>query len=610
MSTANTPTMQGTVAQTLLDYLKAEGVRHVFGIPGGAAVWVMNALRHDPDIRLVVCRHETGAAYIADGLARVSGGLGVVLTTSGPGATNALTGAMNAQASGVPMLVLTGEVPEQYFGRGYLQEGADAQLDVNNVFQNAVGYSAMISSPNNACTLIQRALNEALSAPRQAVHLSLPNDIGGACIHPLPSPPQPHRYRPQVHNTDLPAVRQALDALLSAQRPLILLGNGARAALRNPQRRQAFQAWVHRFGIPVMTTPDAKGIYPEGDDWSLRNYGICACQWPLQYMHSPNQPAFDALMVLGSALGELATSVQNKEVYSQALNPSTHFIQVDLKPGMIGRNFPVTQGIVADVGATLDALLELSTTREPDLPSRAQRAQVLHEIKTTVSPWAQPASRDNDHAPTQPAAMMRILNELVPKGHIFIDAGNCVGWSLHHLTIPDGLHYHSALDMGPMGFGVGAVVGGKMAAPDQDCVAVVGDGAFMMHGAEVSTAAAHRVGAVWIVLDDNDLSMVTQGMEQLLPPASQWAHSYELGRPDLARFAEGLGAQASTVPHDQGAEAFRAALQAALTNARVHHRPQVVVVQIDRRAAPPYGWPTLTPPQCLVPPSDPVPPSR
>lgn len=595
-----------TVAQSLVSSLKAEGVRHVFGIPGGAAVWLMNALRQDADMRYVICRHETGAAYLADGLARVSGGLGVVLTTSGPGATNALTGAMNAQASGVPMLVLTGEVPERYFGRGYLQEGADARLDVQNVFQNAVGYSALVSSPDNAMTLLQRALTEALSPPCQAAHLSMPNDIAGAC------PPHDARasaptHRPEVRSTDEAGVSRALDALLGARRPLVLLGNGARRALNDTGRREALIAWADRFGVPVMTTPDAKGVFPEDAFWSLRNYGICGCNWPTHYMQPDQAAPFDALLVLGSSLGELATSVQTRDLYSKALAPSTHFIQVDLRAGMIGRSFAVTQGIVAEVGATLDAMFRLSSQRTPEAAARAERLALIQHIRDTVPPWTQADDRVRDTAPTQPAAMMRIINELMPSGHVFIDAGNCVGWALHHLVARQGLHCHAALDMGPMGFGVGAVIGGKMAAPDAPCLAIVGDGAFLMHGAEVSTASAHRVGAVWVVLDDNDLAMVSQGMAQLLPPASQWADTYALGNPDLAAFARALGADAVTVEHDEGAPAFRHALQDALHRADAERRPQVVVVKIDRQAAPPYGWPTLTPPACPAPTSPPSP---
>src|SRR5690606_20214082 len=124
--------------------------------------------------------------------------------------------------------------------------------------------------------------------------------------------------------------------------------------------------------------------------------------------------------------------------------------------------------------------------------------------------------------------------------------------------------YQSALAMGPMGFAVAAVIGAKMAAPDQPCLAIVGDGAFMMHGAEVSTAAQNGMGAIWVVLNDNDLAMVSQGMAQLLPPAAAWADYYQLGQPDLVKFAEGLGAQAVAITPDQGTSALMEALSNAL----------------------------------------------
>lgn len=595
-----TPAPCGTVAQLLLDYLHAEGVDKIFGIPGGAAVWLMNELKKQSQpIDYVICRHETGAAYIADGYARVKGGLGVVLTTSGPGATNALTGAMNAQASNSPVLVITGEVPEAYYGKGYLQEGTDAKLDVHNIFQNALASSAIISSPRNFQTLFQQALRNALSLPKQAVHISLPNDIAGECAPNYPANIKPSTYRPITACTDPKAVADTLHELTHARRPLIFLGNGSRDALACPERLKAFTEFVDRFGIAVMTTPDAKGIFPETHALSLRNYGICGCAWPSLYMHPSNKAdQFDTLLVLGSSLGELSTSVQASALYSPALEPTQHFIQVDLSAAVIGRDFPITRGVVAEIATTVDVMLDKARHLQPDQAKVDARKAVIQQIKLDHAPWADPAGRDSEAAPVHPAAMMRVLDELVHQGHIFIDAGNCVGWSLNNLVINPPVRYHSALAMGPMGFAVGAVVGGKMAAPDLPNVAIVGDGAFMMHGAEISTAAQHRVGAIWIVLDDNDLAMVSQGMAQLLPPAAQWDDYYQLGRPDLAKFAQGLGAHAVTIARDQGTQAFRDALKHALADADQHHRPQVIVVRINTQVAPPYGWPVLTPADC------------
>jgi acetolactate synthase I/II/III large subunit len=597
-----------TVAQLLLEYLKLEGVRVVFGVPGGALIFVMNELKVQREhFTFVICRQESGAAYVAHGYALVSGELAVVLTTSGPAATNALTASMNAQAANTSLLNISGEVPQQYYGAGYLQEGIDARLDIAAVYRNAVEYSTVVSSEKNFGTLFRQALRSARSLPARATHVSLPNDVAGTCVtgddkaHPyrIAFPNSPSQYRATPGGTDLHQVGLTFDELARARRPLLFLGNGARLALGDARRQQRFRELVERFAFPVMTTPDAKGIFPETHPLSLRNYGIAACAWPDLYIQPPQSPDhYDALLVLGSSLGELATTVSNKNLYSKNLIPRDHFVQVDLDQGVIGRDFPITRGIVAEIGATLDALSDLGALRQPDPAPLESRRRFIEEIKQH-SPFADPKARDSEGAPLQPAALVRVINETMREGHIFIDAGNCVGWSLNNLVVdPPLLRYHSALGMGPMGFGVGAVVGGKIADPDRPCLALVGDGAFMMHGAEVSTAAQYGVGAVWVVLYDNDLSMVSQGMAQLFPPSEAWDDYYKLGAPDLVKFSEGLGAQAVAITRDQGAAAFRAALENALAQAARQRQPQVIVAHVDTRAAPPYGWPTIPPAPC------------
>ena len=467
-----------TVAQLLVQYLIAEGVTKIFGIPGGAAVWLMDELKkHADQIEFVICRHESGAAYMADGHARATGGLGVVLTTSGPGATNAVSGAMNAQASNVSLLVITGEVPEKYFGQGYLQEGTDAKLDVNVIFRNAVESSAMISSPSNFQTLFQQALRNARSLPNRAAHISLPNDVAGTCISPPPTKPTPSSYQARAACADPKALQASLHELLEARRPLLFLGNGSRAALASPERLRAFTEFVDRFGIPVMTTPDAKGIFPETHELSLRNYGMCASAWPDLYIKPLGDPDhYDALMVLGSTLGELATTTAASNPYDKALLPMQHFIQLDLDADVIGRDFPVTRGVIGEIGASLDVLLaHAHQHHHPDPAKVDERKAFIREIKRSHTAWADPAGRDSNTAPVHPAAMIRVINEHVKEGEIFIDAGNCVGWSLNCLVVDPPVRYQSALAMGPMGFGVAAVVGGKMALPDQPCLAIVGD---------------------------------------------------------------------------------------------------------------------------------------
>lgn len=595
-----------TVAELLLDYLKLEGVNKLFGIPGGALIHVIEQLRHRTDeFDFVICRHETGAAYIAHGYALVSGELGVVLTTAGPAATNALTGTMNAQASNSSVLTITGEVPQNYFGQGYLQEGVDAGLDVQTVYRNAVEFSTMIPTAACAPTLFQQALRDARSQPNRAAHISLPNDVAGSCATSSDKKPtfffpnSPDRYRATPSGTDTTKTAETLAELVGAKKPLLFLGNGTREALRCPDRMKRFCKLVEDFALPVMTTPDAKGIFPETHELSLRNYGMTACSWPTLYMGKPGDAEhFDALVVLGSSLGELATSVIATDHYSKNLIPNGPFTQIDLDQSVIGRDFPITRGIVGDTGATIDAMCAAAANHKPDPTAISKRLSAIQGIKESNSPFFNDDWRNSTAAPCNPAALVRVMNEEMSSGHIFIDAGNCVGWSLNNLVVDPPLRFHSALDMGPMGFGVGAVIGGKIAKPDDVCVALVGDGAFMMHGMEVSTAAQNQVGAIWIVLNDNDLSMVSQGMAVLYPPASEWNGYYKLGSPDLAKVAVGLGADAYTITREQGPEDFAAALKKAITAARTSKKPQVIDVHIDVTPAPNYGWPKMPPANC------------
>jgi acetolactate synthase-1/2/3 large subunit len=588
-----------TVARLLLEYLKLEGATRIFGIPGGALVFVINELKRQSDIfDFCICRHETGAAYIAHGYSRVSGRLGVVMTTAGPAATNALTGTMNSQASSCAVLHISGEVPQVYFGEGYLQEGIDAKLDIGTIYRNAVQSSAVISSASNFGTLFRQALRDSQTQPPRAAHISLPNDVAGTCVRGITFPASTSNYRTTPTCTDLAAVSSTFGELAAAVRPLLFLGNGARHALQDDARLRRFTALVEKFVIPVMTTPDAKGIFPETHPYSLRNYGMTGCAWPDMYIGKPADPDhFDSLLVIGSSLGELATSVVATDHYSKNLLPKSSFTQVDLDQSVIARDFPITRGIVADAGATIDALCDVADSTQPDAGGVAARKALLERIRQT-SPFADPAGRNSDASPVHPAALVRVMNEVLYRGHIFIDAGNCVGWSLNNLVVDPPLRYHSSLDMGPMGFAVGAVIGGRIAAPDAPCVALVGDGAFMMHGAEISTAAQNRVGAIWIVLNDNDLAMVSQGMAELFPPPGSWKDYYKLGAPDLVKFSEGLGAQAVAIAPDQGPEAFRTALQTAIRQADELSRPQVIVVHIDTGPMPPYGWPHMKEPDC------------
>lgn len=587
-----------SVAKLLLNYLQLEGATTLFGVPGAAVMHLLDELMAQRQtFRYVITRHETGAAYMADGYARVSGRLGVVLVTSGPGATNALTGTMNAQASGVPLLTITGEVAEAYFGKGFLQEGADAGLDVNAVYGAAAGYTALVTNPANCQTLLEQALRDALGRPARAAHLSLPDDVVAASLANARLPSAPRHYRSQASGGDLVGMRRAFDHLLAAERPLIFLGSGSAQALQGGLLGD-FTAFVERFAIPVMTTPDAKALFPESHPLSLRCFGVGYCEWTKCYMVpsrlDPSLPTgYDSLLVLGTQMGGFSSNKWDPALLPSG--PGASLVQVDLNPNVLGRALPLDFGVVCELGAAIEALASLGRGTEPDAAAVQARRAFIARIKKEKSPYWKPEERDNTGSPISPAAAMKCISQALPAGsEVFVDAGNCVGWALHYMEVDPPSRIHSALAMGPMGFAVAGVVGAKIAAPDRLCLAICGDGAFLMHGNEISTAAANRLGAIWVVLDDQNLSMVSQGMQHFFQGDIRvWDDLYALGNNDLAAFAQSLGADAYKV--DSVAD-LQHALTAASNAASLMNKPQVIVVRIDRTPIPPYYQDPTPPP--------------
>lgn len=586
-----------TVAQTLINYLRLEGVDHVFGIPGGGLANLLVAFKDvRQEIKYVICRHETGAAFAADGYARTTGRLGVVMVTSGPGATNALTGTMNADNDGTSILTISGEVAQQYFGKGYLQEGIDLRLDLDRVYAAATDFSATISLAGNAQELIEQALRVARGCPGRSAHLSIPDNVSVETLDPAPLARRTGSYRSAPGGVASADVRRIAESLSQARRPLLFLGNGCRHALADPATAASLRKFVERYQIPVVTTADAKGLFPESHPLALRVYGFASCQWP-QYWLAPTRmdPAalpYDALLVVGSALGGLATGNWNP-----MLLPQGPVIQVDVDARALGRGLPLDVGVVGEAGALFRELSGAAADCKWNAADILARKSFVAKIKAVHSPFVAPKDYASKATPIRPAALVRVLQEQLPKDAIVIlDCGNCVGWGAHYFEIDPPGQIHSSLAMGPMGFGVGAVLGAKLGCPARTCIAVVGDGAFMMHGAEVSTAQQHGIGAIWVVLADNDLHMVTQGMTILFPDKQHpevYDHLYRLGEPDLVKVAQGYGADAYGI--DSPAELAK--LLPRVLAAAARGRPQVIVAKIATAPVPPFYNPAYAPPK-------------
>lgn len=581
-----------SIADYLVERVKAQGVDTVFGLPGSALGPLLERVLRDDDLRFVMARHESGAVAMADGYARASGRLGVAMVTAGPGALNALNHLTVASTDNSSVLLITGQVARTGSGRGAFQESGEEGVDVNAVYRACVKHSRLLTSAASAPSLVENALRQAVSLPRGAVQLSIPVDLYNESVPAIPAIPavNPSSVR-GPDPTAMPGLitppgidaavgAEVLSRLVSARRPLILLGNGARAALSSPTGSVAgLGAFCERFAIPVATTAKGKGLFPERHGSALGVVSIGGSVLARAYLEAGTP---DVVLVLGSSLGEWATRNWTPE-----LGAGGAFIQVDVDPARIGRAYPVDLGITADVGAFLRTFLEQAGRLNPATSPRSDRAEALARLPEPG--WRSGADdQDRDHPrdhgglPAKPQDVMRELRAWLDtdgRRIVLLDAGSTTGWFTQLVPLDPSTRALLPWGLGSMGWANAAVIGAKIADPAATCLTLTGDGGFLMNAVEISTAAQARVGAMWLVVQDDSYNTVRQGMAQSYPETYDPAREdFGLGSPDLSLLAESLGAVAHRVDH---VDDLASVLAQAEKSAAELSRPQVICIRID-----------------------------
>lgn len=556
----------GTCAGLLVELLKREGVDAVFGIPGGPITPVFDALYHDRSVRLVATRHEAGAAFMAAGYARLTGRLGVCLLTTGPGATNALTGVAAAKADSLPVLALSAQVATVAYGKGSLQDSTYDRGDTVEMFRPFTKLSAQLPDPRSLGMMFRQAARTAMAGRRGPVHLSLPTDL---LKRPAPDDFQrPDQYRPPSRPFDRQAVKEAAAALRAARRPAVLAGHGVNLAGAQPELRELAEL----LSLPVATTPKGKGAFPEDHPLSLRVFGLASSPWSEEWLL---ERGTDLLLVVGSSLHEIST-----QGWERRLRPGGPLVQLDIDPAVVGRNYPVDIALVGDAKATLRELIfqlrRLDASGEFPRPGPGGG---LARLKAMLPRVHRPEAEASEASPLKPQRAMAELDAALPDDAVlFVDSGNNTLWALHHLTARGRrVFVHNWGEFGAMGFAAAGAVGGKLAAPGRPVVALVGDGSFGMNGMEVSTAATYGVPVVWVVLNDARYNAVHHG--QTLQYAGR-TFGTEFARMDLALVARGLGADGVSVERP-------GELGPALARALAAGRPAVLDVRVDPDEVPP-----------------------
>jgi acetolactate synthase-1/2/3 large subunit len=546
----------------VLALLEAEGVEYIFGVPGGPLTALFEALHARGTIRFVLAKHEGGAAFMAAAHARVSGRLAVCCGTSGPGATNALTGIASAQADSLPMLFLTGQVSTNVFGKGAIQESSVFGVDLVALFRPVTKLSAMFPSAERVPDVVRNAIRVAKSGRSGVVHLNMPADLLRRLVPANTVGPKAYAVPRAL---DLAAASSAAALLSEARRPCLLAGHGVAVS---GGACEALLELARAAQVPVMTTPKGKGVFPENDALSLGVLGFGGHERAERYLQSG---AIDLLVVVGSSLNEFVTNA-----WTLPLAGAHKLVQIDVEPAVIGRNYPVDVAVTGDAAATLREL-----TRHVRAQGAPKRDLVpLARVREATPRHLAPATMTSNATPLKPQRLMSELREAMPDdAMLFVDNGSSIIWGLHYFEIRRAGTFHIDLGLASMGAAVAGVVGGAMAAPGRRAVALVGDAAFAMNGFEVHTAVDEHLPIVWVVLNNNGHAMVKQGDTLMLGRdlgVSQFKNVV-----DAAAVGRALGARGVRVTT---AEELRHALAQAFAN---EDGPTVVDAIVDPSEVPP-----------------------
>ena len=505
-----------TVAEAIIDLLVDLGVDTYFGIPGGPAISLFHRILLHPRARLIESRHETSAAFEAMGLWRATGRMAAVVVTAGPGVANAITGVAAAEAEGVPLLVLAGDVASD--GRRFLQNlGADRGGGIERLVGGLSRAVRRVERPAGASGQVLDAVRAATGARPGPAVVVVPVDRADLRTQPPRLRPAPSGdARPGV---DPQSIDWIADALAEARRPLIVLGHGCRA------HAAAARRLVDAAGVPFMTTPQAKGLVSEHHPLSLRTSGMSASFWARRYCAGGP----DVTLVLGTDLDDVSTAG------TPVVAEGGTLVHVDTDPTVLGRNVETTLALAIDVGVVCRALCERVTTRADLAPLRAAKAE---------SPFDEPGFADDASPSLAPHRVIADLERAAaPEDRFVTDIGEHMLFALHYLTATNLQRFTIHLGLGSMGSGIGSAIGLALGDPTRRVICICGDGGMQMNGTEVLVALRHRLPVVYAVFNDARYNMVFHGYRLTHGREASWSTEPI----DFALWARALGVPAARI---------------------------------------------------------------
>jgi acetolactate synthase-1/2/3 large subunit len=503
------------VVRSLID----QGVKHVFGYPGGAVLDIYDALHTVGGIDHILVRHEQGAVHMADGYARATGEVGVVLVTSGPGATNAITGIATAYTDSIPMVVLSGQVPSSLIGSDAFQE-----CDMVGISRPVVKHSFLVKRTEDIPGVLKKAFYLASTGRPGPVVIDLPKDIVGPAVRmPYSYPEEVHMrsYNPTVQG-HRGQIKRALQTLLAAKKPVMYVGGGA----INAECHQELLELAEQLNLPVTCTLMGLGAFPGTHRQSVGMLGMHGTFEANKTMHNS-----DVIFAVGVRFDDRTTN--NLAKYC----PDATVLHIDIDPTSISKTVDADIPIVGDAKQVLVQMLELLAQ-----DGKSQDQDALRDWWQSIEQWRARdcLGYDKNSKAIKPQAVIETLHRLT-KGDAYVtsDVGQHQMFAALYYPFDKPRRWINSGGLGTMGFGLPAALGVKLALPDEVVVCVTGDGSIQMNIQELSTALQYNLPVVVVNLNNRYLGMVKQWQDMIY--SGRHSQSYMDSLPDFVKLAQAYG---------------------------------------------------------------------
>ena len=505
-------------ADALMDSLRRHGVDTIFGYPGGAILPIYDAVfkaEQEGWLKHILVRHEQGGTHAADGFARATGKVGVCFGTSGPGATNLVTGIATAQMDSVPLVVITGQVPRPAIGTDAFQE-----TDIFGITLPIVKHSWVVRDPSEIAKVVAQAFLIASSGRPGPVLIDIPKDVGQEMFKYLPV--EPGSIKPL--GFELPfapehkAISSALDLIENAEQPLLYVGGGVISS----GAHETLAAIANRYQIPVTTTLMGKGAFDERDPLSVGMLG----------MHGTAYANFavtecDLLIAIGARFDDRVTGKLD------TFAPKAKVIHFEIDPAEINKNRVVEVSVLGDVGISLVKLLDLSNQRK----TNPRTSQWLNKIKNWKNNF--PLITPPKEGEIYPQEVLIALRDLAQDAYITTDVGQHQMWAAEYL-LNGPRQWISSAGLGTMGFGMPAAMGVKVALPKEKVICIAGDASILMNIQELGTIAQYKLNLKVIIINNHWQGMVRQWQESFYDERYS-ASNMSVGEPDFISLSKAFG---------------------------------------------------------------------